>query len=148
MSFLSFPENDLLCFCSQELCCSGSWLFLLRSDAFHPSCHLRCFGDRPALPPVHMECLLAKAPLRGSACVHHSCCLLVLHSNGSEPLLQSARLKMGVWCVVLHCNVHCATGLEEGKYWLQIVVDILKSKLLKEMFILVKISLVLKLSLL
>lgn len=116
MSFPSLPEHELLYFCYQEFCSSGSWLFLLRSDAFNSSCRLRCFGNGSALPPVHMERLLAKAPLRGGARVHHSCCLPVLHSNGSEPLIQSARLKMSVCHVVLHGNVQCATGKEGGKY--------------------------------
>lgn len=102
MSFLSLPENELFCFCYQESCSSGSRLFLLRSNAFNSSCHLRCFGNRSALPPVHMERLLAKAAVWGSACVHHSCCLPVLHSNGSEPLLQSARLTISVWfCIAM-----------------------------------------------
>lgn len=63
MSFLSLPENELLCFCYQELCSSGSWLFLLRCNAFNSSCRLRSFGNGSALPPVHMERLLAKAAI-------------------------------------------------------------------------------------
>lgn len=114
-SLLSLLENELLCFCYQGFSGSGSWLFLLRSNAFDSSCHLHCFGNRSALPPVHMERLLTKTTLWGSACVHHSCYLPVLHSHGSEPLSQSARLKISVQYAVLHCNVQCVTGMEEGK---------------------------------
>lgn len=110
-----FAWEWTLCFCYQEFSSSGSRLFLLRPNAFNSSCHLHCFGNKSALPPVHMERLLAKTTLWGSACVHHSRYLPVLHSHGSEPLSQSARLKISVWYAVLHCNVQCVTRIGEGE---------------------------------
>lgn len=80
----------------QEFCSSGSRMFLLCADAFHPSCHLHRFGNRPAVPPVHMERLLAEAALRGNARVHHGRHLPVLYSHGPEPLSEGARLKISV----------------------------------------------------
>ena len=51
---------------------------------------------RPAVPPVHMERLLAEAALRGNARVHHGRHLPVLYSHGPEPLSEGARLKISV----------------------------------------------------
>lgn len=68
-----------------------------------------------------MERLLAKAALRGSACVHHSRDLLVLHSHGPEPLSESARLKIRVQYTVLHRDTLCVTGMEGRKEWLDTV---------------------------
>ncbi|XP_053735789.1 GPI ethanolamine phosphate transferase 2 isoform X2 [Synchiropus splendidus] len=75
----------------QESSLCRSRLLLFGSAAVHSRRRLRRPGDRPALPPLHLERLLPQTPVRGHAPAADRCDLSRLQHDGAK-----SQLRLGV----------------------------------------------------